>query len=114
MSRVLNEKDREILIKLAPEIDGLCPGSGHEYYSVLPPVSNHYAKDECDFLERIKKLSGEEITYLANLILAGGESIQCVRPEHIILFAEQVSEKVSQDIGRRIVELYQSGDRCED
>jgi hypothetical protein len=114
MPRNLNQKDRQILAKLAPELTKeLCPGSGHEFFSILPPVSNHGATDNRDFMERIKRLSAEELDYLSFLILDGSESIGCVRPEHIVLFAEQVAEILSLDTAVKIIEIYQSEEGCE-
>jgi hypothetical protein len=114
MPRNLSKKDKEILTKLAPELtDGLCADSGHEYFSILPPVSNHFARDDRDFLERIGRLSREDLEYLAGLVLNGGESIGCVRPEHIVLFAEQVATILSLDLAEKIIEVYRSEGECE-
>ena len=55
--RKLKGKDLEILKKLVPEVEEkLRSGSGIEYHSILPPVSMHYAVDEEDFEERLKRL----------------------------------------------------------
>ena len=57
MARELDEKDFAILRKLAPEYSGvLCPESGHEFHSILPPVSNHIAEDEEDCFRIIKTM----------------------------------------------------------
>jgi hypothetical protein len=114
MSRTLSEKDQAILKKLAPELaQEVCPGSGHEYYSILPPVSNHFSDSDQDFLERIKRLSREELKYLADLIMDGRESIGCVRPEHIILFADQVADLLSADLAERIIGIYTTEGSCD-
>lgn len=113
MARTLSAQDMAILEKLAPELcDPLCPGSGHRFASVLPPVSNHASRDDTDFLRRISRLSPDELAYLAGLILDGGESIGCVRAEHIVLFAELVAEKISGEQAERIISIYASGDAC--
>ena len=113
MPRILSEKDRQILARLAPELaDPLCPGSGHEFHSILPPVSNHAATDDRDFLERIERLSRDELEYLADLVLTGEESIECMRPEHVVLFAEQVAENLSLDRAEKIIEKYQAEGSC--
>jgi len=66
MARTLSERDLAILSLLAPEVtDPLCPGSGHGFFSILPPVSNHFATDDADFLNRIEQLPDEDLTYLA-------------------------------------------------
>ena len=51
MPRELDDKDIAILKKLAPECGDLtCSGSGHTFHSILPPVSNHFAEDNTDFI----------------------------------------------------------------
>ena len=88
MARTLSSRDMEILNKLAPELcDPLCPGSGHEFFSILPPVSNHFAADEKDFARRLRNLSREDLEYLVGLILDGSESIGCISPKHIVELA---------------------------
>jgi hypothetical protein len=114
MSRTLSKKDQVILKKLAPELaPGICPGSGHEYYSILPPVSNHFSVSDRDFLVRINRLSRNELEYLADLILDGSESIGCVRPEHIVLFADQVADVISVDLAERIIGIYAAEGSCD-
>ena len=110
MARTLSEKDQEILKKLAPELtDPLCPGSGHEFFSILPPVSNHFSVNNEDFLARIRKLTQEDLAYLVGLILEGTESVSCVRPEHIVLFAEEVADRQSLEQGEKIIRIYAEG-----
>jgi len=85
MARTLSLRDRAILEKLAPELcDPLCPGSGHQFASILPPVSNHAAHDDADFLHRIEQISPADLTYLTGLIIEGSESINCMRAEHVL------------------------------
>ncbi|MBU4075726.1 MAG: hypothetical protein KKI06_03300 [Euryarchaeota archaeon] len=44
MARKLKTEDIVILKKLAPELaDTSCAHSGHEFRSVLPPVSQHFS-----------------------------------------------------------------------
>lgn len=114
MPRNLSPRDLEILKELAPELnDPLCPGSGHNFSSILPPVSNHFATSDADFLARIERLSGDDLSYLAGLILDGSESVGCIRPEHIVLLADQVSRLISADIAEAIIVLYEAGEPCE-
>jgi len=103
----------EILNKLAPELcDPLCPGSGHEFFSILPPVSNHFATDEKDFARRLRYLSCEDLEYLVGLILDGSESIACISPEHIVELAEYVADTLSFEKAEQIIELYKNGGPC--
>jgi hypothetical protein len=107
MARTLSDKDLSILKKLAPECaDTTCSGSGFHYQSILPPVSNHYALDDDDFEERLKRLDLFELRYLAEVILDGSESLCCVQPEHAEILARLLSERVSEDLGRRVMAFY--------
>ncbi|HIH27837.1 MAG TPA: hypothetical protein HA256_07720 [Methanoregulaceae archaeon] len=113
MAQTLSSRDMAILEKLAPELcDPLCPGSGHRVASVLPPASNHASRDDTDFLHRIEQLSPDELAYLADLIIEGRESINCVRAEHIVLFGELVAEKISRERAERIISIYASDGAC--
>ena len=113
MPRILSGKDVELLHKLAPELnDPVCPGSGHEFHSILPPVSNHFAQDTEDFLRRIRSLSPEEMAYLVGLILDGSESLGCMPPEDVGALLGHVAGTVSQDAARKILALYESGGEC--
>jgi hypothetical protein len=114
MARTLSPQDLSILKKLAPEADDpLCPGSGHDFFSILPPASNHFAVSDADFLARLERLSEDDLAYLAGLILDGAESIGCMHPEHVVLLADQVARKLSMDTADAIIGLYVSGDPCE-
>jgi hypothetical protein len=113
MARTLSSRDMDILKKLAPELcDPLCPGSGHEFFSILPPVSNHFAGDEKDFARRLRNLSHEDLEYLVGLILDGSESIGCISPEHIVVLAEYIADTLSYEDAERIIDLYKNGGPC--
>jgi len=113
MARTLSNRDMEILNKLAPELcDPLCPGSGHEFFSILPPISNHFAADEKDFARRLRYLSREDLEYLVGLILNGSESVGCISPEHIVEFAEYVADTLSFEDAERIIEIYKDDNPC--
>ncbi|MDY6972585.1 MAG: hypothetical protein SV775_09685 [Thermodesulfobacteriota bacterium] len=113
MARKLTKKDIEILRKLAPECeDTICSGSGFEYRSIIPPVSNHYAKDDKDFEKRLERLSAEELGYLSDLIIDGSESLSCVQPEHAWVFIETLARKLSNKLSDRIKLLYESCAVC--
>jgi hypothetical protein len=103
MARDLTERDLSILKKLAPEYEGeFCPGSGHVFHSVLPPVSNHFAEDEDDFRERIGRLSDEEWAYLADLMLQGEESMGCLPDEDVDAVLAHIRDAVSGEVADRI------------
>ncbi len=113
MARALTEKDIEILKKLAPECeDTICAGSGSQYRSIIPPVSNHYAKDDKDFEERFKQLSVQELQYLSDLIFDGSESLSCVPPEYEAVVIRILAKKVSNELAENVRIFYESCEIC--
>ncbi len=113
MARTLSEKDVEILKKLAPECaDITCVGSGFDFQSILPPVSNHYALDDDDFEERLKRLDIFELGYLSEVILDGSESLGCIQPEHAEILVRLLKERVSEDVGEKVKVLYEAEGVC--
>lgn len=107
MSRKLSPDDLLILKKLAPELaDPTCAHSGHEFRSVLPPVSQHISESAEDFRERLLKLSDEELNYLISLVFNGMESLHCVNKEHVDILAEVVSARLSKVKAAELFELY--------
>jgi hypothetical protein len=111
MPRELNDRDREILKKLAPECaDLVCQGSGVPFRSLLPPVANHFARDDDDFRERIERLSDMELRYLADLVLSGDESLGCVPPDFLEIFLWRVAERLGNDAAVQIVESAAAGE----
>ena len=106
MPRILDEKDYRILKKLAPEYEeNLCPESGHEFHSILPPVSNHFSADEEDFADRVSRLSPEEWEYLAEQILSGGESLGCLPEEDFETILGHIASAVSAETAEKIRSL---------
>jgi hypothetical protein len=107
MERRLDERDFAILRRLAPEYEGtLCPEAGHEFHSILPPVSNHIAADEEDFRERVSRLSEEDWRYLADRIISGREDLWCVPEEDIETVVAYIREAVSEEAAEQIGRLY--------
>ncbi|MDN7024975.1 hypothetical protein FGU65_08760 [Methanoculleus sp. FWC-SCC1] len=107
MPRKLDEKDLTIFRKLAPEYaDVICPGAGHAFQSILPPVSNHVADDADDFAERIRRLSDEDWQYLTEAILKGRESLSCIPEEDVEAVLAEITAHVSEDAAERVRRLY--------
>lgn len=107
MARTFDEKDFAILRKLAPEYSGvLCPESGHEFHSILPPVSNHIAVDEKDFAERVGRLSAEDWGYLTDQILSGREDLGCMPEEDLETILVHIRKTVSDEAAERVRRLY--------
>jgi hypothetical protein len=101
--RKLNQKDMEILSKLAPEIRPPV-----HYRSILPPISMHHASDKEDFLDRVNRLDAEDLAYLADRILDGSECLLCISPEFAGIFLDVLEEKHSREKARQIREQYKS------
>lgn len=114
MARILTKEDIEILKKLAPECeDTICTGSGSNYRSILPPVSNHYSVDEDDFENRLNRLDPQELNYLSEVILDGSESLFCVQPEYVDILIRLLAERVSEDIADQVRMIYETQELCE-
>lgn len=96
-----------LLRKLAPElVETTCGHAGHEFRSVLPPVSQHVSASLEDFRKRLLKLSEEELNYLVDLIFEGMESLHCVKKEHVDALIEVVSRRLSKVKATELLELY--------
>jgi hypothetical protein len=101
--RKLNDKDNEILRKLAPEAS-----VPTHYRSILPPVSMHFAADDEDLQDRLKRLSTEDLQYLADRILDGSECLLCISPEAAEMFLDLLEERLPGDTAKSIREQYNS------
>ncbi len=113
MARELSEKDRQILIKMVPELeDWIKHGIDIEYRNILPPVANHHSRDEKDFEARLKRLSVEEMRYLVDLVLEGTESTGCLYPEFAEVFFVVAGQRLSEDVADSLREAYESGEGC--
>jgi hypothetical protein len=107
MARKLGTDDLLLLKKLAPELmDDTCTHAGHQFRSVLPPVSQHFSRTAEDFRERLMKLSDEELEYLVNLIFEGMESLHCVKKEHVDALIDVVGTNLSKVKATELFELY--------
>ncbi len=107
MARKLTRYDLQILKKLAPElVDTACAHSGHEFRSVLPPVSQHFSRSAADFRERLVKLSDGELDHIVALIFEGMESLHCVKKEHVDALVEVVGMRLSKVKAAELLELY--------
>jgi len=107
MARKLSSDDLILLKKLAPElVDPTCEHAGHEFRSVLPPVSQHFSTSSKDFGERLMKLSDEDLNYLVDLIFEGMESLHCVKKEHVDALVDVVGTRISKVKATELLELY--------
>ena len=115
MARRLSTRDIAILKKLAPELDDqLYPASAHDFFSILSPLANHFATDDLDYIDRLKRLSPDELAYLIGLILTRSESVGCIPPGALVLFVEHVADVISLETAEKIITVYQAGEPCRD
>jgi hypothetical protein len=113
MPRVLDEHDLVILRKLAPECEEMiCSGSGVEFRSILPPVANHYAKNEEDFRERLNRLDERDLVYLIEKMRSGEESVACIPPEMAEVLIDVVNLKVGKPEAGEVMNIYMTMDEC--
>ncbi|HUH78820.1 MAG TPA: hypothetical protein VLY83_02880 [Methanoregula sp.] len=113
MPRELSEKDIAILKKLAPECGELaCSGSGHQFHSILPPVSNHFSENTEDFIRRVSGLDDEELRYITGLIQSGEESMGCLPPEDVEALVRLVHDRLSPETAQEVIAAYESGGGC--
>jgi len=114
MPRELTEKDLAIFKKLAPECGDLtCSGSGHMFHSILPPVSNHFAEDSNDFIQRISRLSDDELTYIIEMILKGEESMGCLPIEDVEALIRLIHDRISPETAQKVITAYEGSGECE-
>ena len=114
MPRELDEKDIAIFRKLAPECGDLtCSGSGHMFHSILPPVSNHFAEDNNDFIGRINRLTDDELSYLAGMIEKGEESMGCMPVEDVEALVKIIHDRLSPEAAQKVIAAYESGYECQ-
>ncbi|TGC09137.1 hypothetical protein [Methanolobus halotolerans] len=113
MARELSVKDIEVLKKLAPECSGLeCSGSRAPYRSILPPLSNHFAKNAEDFEKRVSSLEEDELLYLLSLIRSGEESLGCVQPHYMQVFLDLIKKRLGTKTAEEIMGIYVAGKEC--
>ena len=111
MSRELDAKDIDLIKKLVPEIVNFLE-SGRmeiEYMNVLPPVANHYSRNASDFENRLKKLSAEDVKYLADKIIDGSEGVSHLDPEYAEVFFTIVGRTLSEGAADSLREIYETG-----
>jgi hypothetical protein len=113
MARELSPRDIAVLKKVAPECEGLeCAGSKAPYRSILPPLSNHYAKSEEDFRSRISTLDADDLEYLLSLIKTGEESLGCVQPHYMTVFLDVIAEKMGKERAQEVMSIYSMWNEC--
>lgn len=110
LARVLNDTDKRILKKCAPEFDDdPCQTSGEGFRSVLPPVAMHYSRSGEDFIRRCGRLSDDELAYLAGLIIRGEESVCCIPPGYMVAFVDLLAERLDRRTAEAVYFTWEAG-----
>ncbi len=113
MARELDERDIKILRILAPECEEMiCSGSGVEFRSILPPVANHYSRNEEDFKQRLMRLTDGDLAYLVEKMRSGEESVACIPPEHADVLIGEILSREGKEVADEILNIYETGDEC--
>jgi hypothetical protein len=113
MARDLNERDVQILKKLAPELEEMqSQGIEIEYMNILPPVANHHSRDVPDFEQRLKKLSVEDMRYLTDMVFQEKEGLSCLEPDFAEVFFSVAGQRLSSEVADRLRLAYESGGEC--
>lgn len=95
--RNLNDVDRKILAKLAPELEGATgPAPGHDYKFILLPVSHKLAESPEDMANRINRLDDGELSYLVDLILKGDEDVRSLSEGDYDAILELVGKRLPE------------------
>jgi hypothetical protein len=114
MARELNDKDKEILKKLIPEYEEIAQaGIDLDYLNILPPVANHHSRGLSDFQARLKNLSNDDLNYLADQVIEGLESLDCLMPDYAEAFISLVNLRVSGEKAAKVTEAFESGGGCD-
>jgi hypothetical protein len=82
------------------------------FHSILPPVSNHFAKDSDDYIQRINRLSDDELTYIVEMIENGEESMGCLPVEDVEAFVHLVHDRLSPETAQKVITAYEGGGEC--
>jgi hypothetical protein len=99
----LNQKDMDILKKLAPQ-SGEPEASG----GLLTTMSRYYITDKDDFRYRLERLSDEDLKYLAQRAMDGSECLLCIAPRCAETFLDAVDRRLSPETAGRLREIFES------
>lgn len=113
MARDLNDRDLQVLFELVPELEALQKkGLVIEYMNILPPVANHHSRSVQEFEQRLKKLTDQDMRYLADLVLNGTENTGCLRPEYAEAFFVIAGQRLGESVSDSLRQAYEEGGEC--
>jgi len=99
----LNQKDIEILKKLAPQGRKLEATGG-----LLTALTGYFIVDKADFKARLDRLPDEDLKYLAQRAMDGSECLLCIAPQCAETFLDAVDKRLSPDTAGRLREIFES------
>lgn len=99
----LNQKDIEILKKLAPQLREPEASGG-----LLATMSGYYITDREDFRARLESLPDEDLKYLAERAMDGSECLLCIAPRCAETFLDAVDRRLSPETAGRLREIFES------
>jgi len=113
MARDLNERDLQVLFELVPELEALQKkGLVIEYMNILPPVANHHSRSVQEFEQRLKRLTDQDMRYLADLVLNGTENTGCLRQEYAESFFVIAGQRLGESVADSLRQAYEEGGEC--
>ena len=97
--RKFTELDRQILAKLAPELEGATgPAPGHDFKFILLPVSHRFSESPEDFAARLNKLTDDELDYLVELILREEEDVRSLAEGDFDALVELIGKRLPEKV----------------
>ncbi len=97
--RRLTDLDKQILAKLAPELEGTTgPAPGHDFKFILVPVSHRVSESPEDFAARFNKLTDDELTYIVDLILRGEEDVRSLAEGDYDALLEVIEKRMPEKV----------------
>jgi len=75
--------------------------------------SNHFAQDSEDYIQRINRLSDDELIYIVEMIQKGEESMGCLPVEDVEAFVHLVHDRLSPEMAQKVITVYEGGGECQ-
>lgn len=103
--RTLNERDKKILEKLAPELEGATgPAPGHDFHFILLPVSHKLSESPEDFAARLNRLNDNELSYIVDLILKGDEDVRSLAEGDFEALVDLLGNRFGEEIKKKLAD----------
>jgi hypothetical protein len=95
--RTLCDLDKKILAKIAPEFQGTTgPAPGHDYKFILLPVSHKLSESSEDFVNRVNRLTDDELIYVIDLIKKGDEDVRSLAEGDYDALLEMIEKRMPE------------------